>query len=76
MTISAPVEPILEHPDLGAVRLLDARELRHDSLGEHVDDVAVRVVLLEQAAQVGATRADDARREQSAPHGQAGAERT
>ena len=57
-------EPVLEDADLGAVGLLDPAELGNDALGQHRDDVALRVVLLEQRAQVGAGRAHVARRDE------------
>ncbi len=69
MTMVSPVEPILEDTDLGAVGLLHAGELGDDTLGEHVDDVALGVPLLEQRAQVRAERTHDARREQTAANG-------
>ena len=34
--------PVVEHADLRAVGVLDARELRDDALGQHRDDVALR----------------------------------
>ena len=63
-------EAVLEDADLRAVRLLDAPELGDDALGQDGDDVALRVVLLEKAAQVRSRRAHVARRDEPSADGQ------
>ncbi len=70
MTMPIARERVLEDADLGAVGLLDARELGRDSLGQHVDDVALGIVLLENGAQVRPARAHEAGRQEAAPHGE------
>ena len=70
MTIAPPVSRSSKTPISAPSVCWTRASSGHDPLGEHVDDVAVGVVRLEQLAQVGAARADEARRQQSAPHGQ------
>ena len=60
-------EAVGEDADLRPVGVLDAGELRRDALRQDRDDGARGVALLEQRPQVGARRADVARRDEPAP---------